>query len=284
MTKLRCSAAVGIIVFSGLAVAQPNPFFAFDNGTGRDQKVALEVQADMVKRAGYDGLGYTGTRRIPELLPILDARGLRLFSIYVAARVDGAEPSFDPGLPEAIRQLKGRDVAIWLTVQGRVTGADDRAASVVRAIADLAAESKLRVVLYPHVNFYVERMSDALRIRRLAGRKNVGVSLNLAHLLAMGDEPQLDAILKEALPHLQLVSINGADPEGDWKKGDWSRLIQTLDRGSYDVGGLLRKLRRLGYRGPVGLQAYQISGDIENNLQRSMGAWRQFWAAGGAPR
>ena len=45
-----------------------NPFFVFDNGTGRDQKVPLEEQAELVKRTGYAGLGYTGALRIPEML------------------------------------------------------------------------------------------------------------------------------------------------------------------------------------------------------------------------
>jgi sugar phosphate isomerase/epimerase len=245
-----------------------------DNGTGRDQKLPLEQQADLVKRAGYAGIGYTGTQRIPELLGALDARGLQLFSIYVGSRVDGAGPAYDPGLPEAIRQLKGRKTVVWLNIQGKAPDGDERAAAIVREVADLAAGSGLRVVIYPHVGFCVERVEDALRIRALAGRPNVGVTFNLAHFLAIGDEPNLDKRLTEAMPFLEMVTVNGADHEGDWRKGDWSRLIQTLDRGAFDVRGLVQKLRRLGYRGPIGLQCYQVAGDIEENLKRSMAAWR----------
>lgn len=251
-----------------------NAFFALDNGTGRDQKLPLEQQADLVKRAGYAGIGYTGTQRIPELLGALDARGLQLFSIYVGSRVDGAGPAYDPGLPEAIRQLKGRKTVVWLNIQGKAPDGDERAAAIVREVADLAAGSGLRVVIYPHVGFCVERVEDALRIRALAGRPNVGVTFNLAHFLAIGDEPNLDKRLTEAMPFLEMVTVNGADHEGDWRKGDWSRLIQTLDRGAFDVRGLVQKLRRLGYRGPIGLQCYQVAGDIEENLKRSMAAWR----------
>ena len=95
-----------------------NPFFAFDNGAGRDQKMPLEEQAELVKRTGYAGLGYTGALRIPEMLQSLESRGLKMFSSYVAVRVDGDSPSYDAALPEAIRQLKGHGTAIWLTVQG----------------------------------------------------------------------------------------------------------------------------------------------------------------------
>jgi sugar phosphate isomerase/epimerase len=255
------------------APALRNPFFVFDNGTGRDQKVPLEEQAELVKRTGYAGLGFSGARRIPEILQALETRGLKLFSIYVAARVDGDQPGYDAALPDAIRQLKGHGTAIWLTVQGKSPDGDARAAAMVRDIADQAAASGLRVVLYPHFGFYVARLEDALRVRKLAGRANVGVSFNLAHFLAAKDEANLDRRLAEALPYLDLVSINGADHEGGW-----DRLIQPLDRGEFDVPGLLRKLAVLGYAGPIGLQCYQVPGDTEDNLKRSMAAWRKFAA------
>jgi len=56
----------------------------------------------------------------------------------------------------------------------------------------------------------------------------------------------------------------------------WDRLIQTLDRGSFDVYQVLVTLRRLGYTGPIGLQCYGVKGDRRENLKRSIGAWRGF--------
>jgi sugar phosphate isomerase/epimerase len=77
--------------------------------------------------------------------------------------------------------------------------------------------------------------------------------------------------LKEALPHTLMVSINRADHEGDW-----DRLMQPLDRGSFNVTGFLDELRNLGYQGPIGLQCYSVKGDREENLKRSMAAWQSF--------
>jgi sugar phosphate isomerase/epimerase len=248
-----------------------NPFFAFDNGTGRDQKLPLEEQAELVKRTGYAGLGYTGALRVPEMLQALESRGLKMFTIYVAVRVDGEKPSYDAALPEAIRQLKGHGSVIWLTVQGTSPEGEQRAVQIVREVADMAAQSGLRVVLYPHMGFYVGRIEDALRIRKLVDRPNLGISFNLTHFLAVKDEPNLDRRLREAMPYLELVSINGAEHEGGW-----DRLIQPLDRGAFDVFGFLRKLAAAGYKGPIGLQCYQVPGDIEENLRRSMAAWRKF--------
>ena len=271
--RLPICLALSLAALLPMAHAQKlsNSFFAFDNGTGRDQKVPIEQQAELVKRTGYAGLGYTGALRIPEMLKALESRGLKMFSTYVAVRVDGDKPSYEAGLPEAIRQLKGHGTAIWLTVQGTSPDGEERAVRMVREVADMAAESGLRVVLYPHMGFYVGRIEDALRIRKLADRPNVGISFNLAHFLAVKDEPNLDQRLREALPYLELVSINGAEHEGGW-----DRLILPLDRGEFDVFDLLKKLVAAGYKGPIGLQCYQVPGDTEDNLKRSMAAWRKF--------
>ncbi len=93
--------------------------------------------------------------------------------------------------------------------------------------------------------------------------------------LKLDDEKNLEQRLKEASPALFAVIINGADG-GNTNGMDWDRLIQTLDRGSFDVGRVLKTLRQLGYNGPIGLQCYSIPGDNRENLKRSMKAWRDF--------
>jgi len=254
-----------------------NPFFAFDNGTGRG-RLPPDEQARMLKELGYDGIGYTGTAGIPEMLAALDRHGLKMFSIYVGANVaEGARP-YDPALPEAIAQLKGRKTAIWLFVRGGPPSSDqrdDRAVEILCELADMAARSDLPVVLYPHTGFYVATTSDALRLVEKANRPNLGVSFNLCHFLKADDPASLEALLRKAMPHLLLASINGAD-DGPTHQMGWDRLIQPLDRGSYDVFGVLLALRRLGYAGPIGLQCYAIKGEPRDNLRRSMQAWRKF--------
>jgi sugar phosphate isomerase/epimerase len=249
-----------------------NPFFAFDNGTGRG-KLTPQVQAKMLKELGYAGIGYTGAGDIPEMLEALDRQGLKMFSIYVGAKIGDGGPTYDPDLAEGIKALKGRDTLIWLFITGKAPDGDDQAVRVVREIADLAKASGLRVALYPHVGFHVARVEDALRIVGKVERKNVGVSFNLCHWLKLDDEKNMKPLIKAAMPHLFLVSINGADG-GDTKQMNWDRLIQTLDRGTFDVYGFLKTLRNHGYHGPIGLQCYGVKGDARKNLERSMSAWR----------
>jgi sugar phosphate isomerase/epimerase len=254
-----------------------NAFFAFDNGTGRG-KLPLAEQAGMLEELGYAGIGFTGTSQIPEMLEALDARGLKMFSTYVGLRLDGDAMGYDAGLPKAIEQLKGRGTALWLFVTGKgpaTTERDAAAVKYIREIAELAKVAELKVVLYPHHGFYVATVEDALRLAEQADRDNVGVSFNLCHWLREGDaRTELEPLLKRAMPKLWLVSINGADKVGP----GWDRLIQTLDRGDYDVCESLITMRRLGYSGPVGLQCYNVPGDVRENLAASMAQWRKFQA------
>ena len=251
-------------------------FFAFDNGTGRGQLPAAE-QAALLAETGYEGIGYTGCQDIPEMLAALDAKKLKMFSIYVGAKVGPDGASYDPDLKQAIDQLAGRETLIWLFIQGGRPSSDefdDQAVALTREIADLAAGRNLRVAYYPHVGFYVARVEDALRLVKRVERPNVGVSFNLCHFLKLDAEQNIESRLREVMPHLFMVSINGAD-RGDTNAMGWDRLIQTLDRGSFDISRFVDQLQQLGYSGPIGLQCYAIQGDTRENLQRSMAAWKK---------
>ena len=253
-----------------------NPFYAFQDGlTG----VPLADQPKLLKELGYDGIEFEGApQQVPEMLEALDAQTLKMFCMYVGTNVDPKKPPYNPAVKTAIEALKGRGTIITLFVQGgkpSSTDSDNRAVTVIREIADLAEASGLRVALYPHTWFYVQRVEDALRLIRKVDRKNVGVCFNLCHFLKLDDEKNLELRLKETSPHLFLVSINGAD-RGDTNRMDWNRLIQTLDRGTLDVSRVLRTLKQLNYAGPVGLQCYAVPGVPRENLKRSIAAWRSL--------
>ncbi len=255
--------------------ALKNPFFAMDTGTKSAAYDTPEKQVQMLKELGYDGVDFTGVRGIPAMLEELDRNGMRLFAIYTGANLDAGKPTYDPGLKEALKQLKGRDTVVWVHLTSKEhkpssTTGDERAVEILREIAGLARESGLRVAIYPHAKNYAERLGDALRLAEKADRPNLGVCFNLCHYLRVEKGTDLKAALKKALPRLFLVTVNGADADGT----GWDRLIQPLDSGSFDTLELLRILKDLGYTGPIGLQGYGIKGDKRENLRRSMEAWR----------
>jgi len=244
-------------------------FFAFDNGVGRGTWTS-EEQASLLKELGYRGIGYTGHGDVASRLDAFERKGLKVYSLYLACYVD-REPAFDPGLLDAMNALEGRDVILWLTVQGKIEQGDSKAVEVVGQIGGHAAAHGLRVALYPHYGFHVATTEDALRVAEKLHMENVGVSFNLCHCLRAGNETRMEEILRKAAPRLFLVSINGADHQGGWDK-----LIQPLDRGEVDLAKVLSLLDQIDYRGPVGLQCYNIPGEPRDNLSRSIEAWRRL--------
>ncbi|MEO8660755.1 MAG: TIM barrel protein [Bryobacteraceae bacterium] len=250
--------------------AGAKPLFVFDNGTGRGV-LSIDEQVDLAARTGYAGLLYAGTKAIPELVAAHRARGLSVLGLYTGMDLSDPAPGYDPGLPDAVRHLKGTGAIVTFTVNGKAPNGDVIVIPVLRDVAGMAAEAGLHVALYHHYGFHMARVEHALRLRELIDRPNVGIVFNLCHWLRSGDEANMQTRLAEAVPHTRLVLINGADHEGDW-----DRLIQTLDRGEFDVKRFLATLGELGYQGAMGLQCFNIKGDREENLRRSMAAWRRY--------
>lgn len=268
------------VLFRTDAGAAPaaNPFFAFCMDTHDSQKRTLAQQAELLKELGYDGAGHLWLDNLPERIAALDATGLRLFQVYLRVNIaPGAEP-YDARLKDSLPLLKGREVMLALLITGLppsdIAG-DARAVEIVRDIADQAKASGVRVALYPHAGDWLERVEDALRIAKQAERDNVGVMFNLCHWLKVDQEEHLKPLLASAMPYLFAVSIHGADHAKDIQAGtgNW---IQPLDSGSFDMLGLLKTLRALGYKGPIGLQCYGLTGDAREHLSRSMTAWKKF--------
>lgn len=255
-----------------------NPFFPYCIDTHDSKHRSLEEQAAMLKELGFDGMGHLWLDNIPERLATLDAVGLKLFQISIRVDIKAEKDAYDARLKDVVPLLKGRGVMINLLMTGLPPSdqaGDARAVELVREIADLCRDAGVRVVLYPHAGDWLERVEDGLRIVKKAERPNVGVMFNLCHWLKVDKEENLRPLLKQAMPHLMAVSINGADGAEAIRAGtgNW---LQPLDQGSYDVGALLAVLRALGYTGPVGLQCWGIEGDVREHLARSMAAWRKM--------
>jgi len=276
---LACSILVSLCVGAeerGL----PNEFFAMDTGTIDVNHKTAEAQVEMLKELGYAGLAYwegnpkRGNYGLADVLCELDKNGLKIYPLYYGVWLDEDKPKYDESMEEAIKLLKGRDGTIWLHIMSEKykkssPEGDERAVEIVREIADMAQEAGLRVALYPHVNDWLERVGDAVRVAQKVNRRNVGVTFNLFHWLRVEGQENMEEVMRLAMPYLFVVTINGSSLEGS---------IETLDKGEFDVYKFLKKLNELGYTGLIGLQGYGLKGDVRENLSRSMEAWRGFSA------
>ncbi|MCX8107804.1 MAG: DUF1080 domain-containing protein [Verrucomicrobiae bacterium] len=258
---------------------RPNPFFAFCMDTHDSKKRNLTDQAALLAELGYAGAGHLWLDGLEERLKTLDAVGLRLFQVYL--RLDlrpDANKVYDQRLEEMLPLLRARGVMLAAILSGGKPSdpkLDERAVKILRHLAALAEPYGVRIALYPHVGDWLERVDHAVALAQKTAHPNVGVMFNLCHFLKAEDENDLERTITSARNYLFAVSINGSD-QGDAIKTGKGRWIAPLDTGSFDQSAFLRLLRRIGYRGPIGLQCYGIEGDARDHLTASAKAWRML--------
>jgi sugar phosphate isomerase/epimerase len=282
--RVRVWSAIAMLSVGGWLGAQcataPKPseravFFPFCIDWHDAQKRGFEEQALMLKELGYEGVGHIWLDGVAERIESLDRQGLKLFQITILVDIAPGKEPYDPRLKEVLELVRGRGVQFLLLMNGMKPSdpaGDERAGQVIREIADLAPGSGAEFLLYPHTDFWMERIEDSVRVADQVNRPEVGVIFNLCHWLRVSKDRDYESRLKQAMPRLMAVSINGAD-EWDAEPG-WGKYIQPLGRGTFDLTKFIRTLRELGFNGPVGLQCYGIEGDAREHLRSSMAAWR----------
>lgn len=243
--------------------------YPFGNGM---RFASPEAGVIFIKQLGYQGVGSVYPQDLVKMKAACEKEGLKVFSIYTGGKVNADGFAAEKNALEAIAQLKGTNALIELFVQRGNNPNDAQAVAFVKEIANQAKAAGLKVVLYPHDNFYIERVDHALQIAKATGCDNVGVAFNLCHFLKVQPGDDLTTALTAAIPLLWSVSICGADADGK----DWNTLIRPLDEGTFDQSKLLRQLQLLGYQGSIGLQCYNIKIDPQKNLTRSMAAWKKL--------
>jgi len=282
MTSLLClSFALCLAARSDEAAPHKaaNPFYAMDTSF-RGDIPSLEKRLDLLKELGYSGVAWTeaSPAAVKKVADECAKRGLKIHAIYCSARVTPeGDIAWSPMLPQIMSALEGHGSVIWLHLGGKGPAFDALTGKepMIPKFRELSAEAEKlgqTVAIYPHVGEWTERVQDAVKVAKAVDRKAFGVTFNLCHCLAKGDEVRIAELLTDAGPYLKTVTINGADSKG---KG-WDQLIQPLDKGSYDVGVVLRTLKKMDYQGPIGFQGYGIRGDTRAILVPTIEAWKRL--------
>ena len=223
-------------------------------------------------------MGHIWLDKVEERIKTLDAAGLKLYQITMVVDLGAGKKPYDTKrFQEVCAAIKGRQVQFCLLLNGRKPSdatVDPAAVEILREMSDQAKDSGAQLLLYPHQGSWVERIEDSIRVGDKVDRPNVGAMFNLCHWLRMDKSRDYKPLLKQAMPRLWAISLNGADDQDE--KPGWAHYIQPLDKGSFDVGKLLKTLKELGYKGPIGLQCFGIGGDTREHLARSMTAWQKL--------
>lgn len=287
----RSHVALAAAVAAALAHAEetkpaglPNPFYAMDTAfAGRG--LSTEQAFALVAKLGYAGIAWheEAPARAKASAEAMEKAGLKMIAIYCAAKVSPeGELTVSPTLKELMAALKSHGTIVWLHIGGRgpafdTLKGDEPVIKALRELADVAAANGLRIAIYPHVGEWTARFADATKLALAVKHPRFGVTFNLCHAMAMGEEKAIPELLEKAKDVLFIVSICGA--ESGVTGGNWGKLIQTLDKGTFDQVALLKKLKAIGFRGPIGFQGYAIKGTPEEILAPTIKAWLKFSAA-----
>lgn len=252
-----------------------HPFFAYKNSM--ENKVpAMEDQAAILADIGFDGYDHRELEGLGEALNALDARGLKLYTIYFGVDIDAPDQPYNPGLDQALPLLKDRGTILWCHVHSKIYSPSDPAGDaiavpILQGLADKVAPFGVRVAPYPHMKFWVETPEDTARLASKVNRPNFGTSFNLYHWKVLEGERKrpLEEVAKLLCPNLMVLSLNGDEGK--------TIAIGPLEEADLDeYCGVLSAFRAAGYRGPVGLQCYAIEADPRVHLRQSMEVWKKI--------
>lgn len=287
----RMVGVAALALAAGLARAEEakpaglaNPFYAMDTAfMGRGLTTAQAFP--LVAKLGYAGFAWheCAPNDAKGVAAEAEKAGLKMHAIYCVANVTPAGVlAVGAKLSELMAALKGSGTIIWLHIGGKgpafnALKGDEPLVKTLRGLSDTAAANGLRIAIYPHVGEWTAKFADATALAKVVKHPQFGVTFNLCHAMAMGEEQAIPKLLEEAKDVLFTVSICGADT--GVTGGKWGQLIQTLDKGTFDQVALLKKLKAIGFTGPIGFQGYAIKGTPSEILTPTMSAWRRLSAA-----
>jgi len=273
------SLLVYLCTLGALAAADRPAFFAMDTAAKQAPAECAEVLAEL----GYAGLGGRPSTAKAHAAA-LQAKGLVFFNGYHVTNFAYDQTDLPPDLLKAVDDLAGTGGALWLAINKvqfpagllpRPEYGDTIVVPQLKRLVAYAGPKGVKVSLYPHTGFWAARFETCVRVAAKVDDPSLGVTFNLCHWLKVeGSERDPLPLIKDALPRLNFITINGADT-GDTQKLGWDKLIQPLGRGTYDVGTFVAKVRGVGYRGPFGFQGYGIKMDPEELLKETMAGWQK---------
>jgi sugar phosphate isomerase/epimerase len=263
-----------------------NKFFALHNIIRGDSTYdTFDKQVELIKKVGFDGIEINQVESFKGLKEALDKHRFEGAYFYVKVKLE--EPFIDPRLKDYIKQLRGTEtiIAPYIVSESKrykpsSKEADTLAIRLIHQVADWAQAANLQVAIYPHVNFYLERTDHALALVKKINRKNVGLSFNLCHWLATTNTTERDTLnthLQHLAPYLKMITISGANNVVSNQQPPWSDYILPLGKGSFDTYALLKyMIKGLKFKGPIGVQCYNIKGDKPSLAQNTIEVLKEY--------
>jgi len=286
-------AAIAALARAGLAVPAPGFDVPQAGGGGERPKVAgrplamddlvawcivpfdgkkrtPEQRIAMLERLGFKRYAYDWrTEHLPDTvreLRLARDHGIRVEAVWTwvdaASDRPGRLSADNERLLAAVKEA-GLSTQVWLGFapnyfEGR--GDEERvgrAVEMVRYLAERAAETRSRVALYNHGDWFGDPENEVRIIKALAG-KQIGIVYNFHH----GHEhvARFDDVLKTVRPYLWCVNLDGMRPEGP--------KILPFGTGTHERK-MLQAVLDAGFTGPFGVLGH-VDADVEEILRGNL--------------
>ena len=235
------------------------------------RKRSPEERISMLERLGFKRYAYDWrAEHLPDTareLRLASSRGIRVEAVWVwidaAADKPGKLSESNERLLAALREA-GLSTQLWVGfAPGFFEGLSEpekvaRGAEMVRHLSERAAETKSRVALYNHGDWFGEPENQVRIIKALPGR-DIGIVYNFHH----GHEhiARFDALMKAMRPYLWVVNLNGMRPEGP--------KILPFGTGTHERQ-MLRTVLDSGFTGPFGVLGHVDDADVEEILRGNL--------------
>lgn len=245
----------------------------------------FDVRCEMLAELGFDATYLTlwstaAEADIPRLAYVKARHGLEVAGVYTTLDITSPSNGSESHVLKSIEALPiSTQVSVALFVEApRIARSDasrdDEALAWLERLLSITERGGHEILLYPHIDFWLERTEDAVRLCRKLAHPRLGLSFNGFHWYAV-DGHHLTSRLTEASPYLRSANICGSRRLSS-NNGTMSATIEPLDDGELDNFILLAELQRVGYQGMIGFQGYSIGGDVYGKLRRSLAAYRSM--------
>lgn len=250
--------------------------FAFFSSTGT---YGFADRCEITRAAGYDAIQtviWDGTQweRCQELATVKDRFGLTVSGVYTVLDLSlGEQNPRNSGLLRMIETMpEGSTVELAIKSAGSgIVNSDPRGDTRVIAwlseALSIAERRRIQVSLYIHLQFWVEKHDDAIRLCEQINHPNLGLTFSSLQWYA-ADGQDIGGLLSRAVPWIRRANFSGSrrSPLGFFQVAT----IEPLDTGELDNFAIFARLTRLGYRGPLGYNGWHEGGDPFVKLERSL--------------
>jgi hypothetical protein len=235
------------------------------------RKRSPEERIAMLERLGFKRYAYDWrAEHLPDTareLRLAREHGIRVEAVWVwidaAADKPGKLSEPNERLLAALAEA-GLSTQIWVGfAPNYFEGGGDaekvaRGAEMVRYLSERAAETRSRVALYNHGDWFGEPGNQIRIIEALPGRE-IGLVYNFHH--GHDQIGRFDVLVKAMRPHLWVVNLDGMRPEGP--------KILPFGTGTHERQ-MLQAVLDSGFTGPFGVLGHVDDADVEEILRGNL--------------